>query len=97
MEPKDFLQPRIFLCKSSRFLRNLNDQVDPGGENFGAPPAKERFGNDDFEATCDPRHLEPKEESENDISQGEDDSETSTDTTVGIFLKYTRSLNICSF
>ena len=96
MEPKDFLQPRIFLCKSSRFLRNLNSQVDPDGERGSALPQKDGFGNDDFAATCDPRHLEPKE-SENEISDEDDEDETSTDTTVRIFFlsknTYTRSLN----
>ena len=84
MEPKDFLQPRIFLCKSSRFLRNLNSQVDPDGERGSALPQRDSFGNEDFAATCDPRHLVPKE-SENEISDEDDEDETSTDTTVRIF------------
>ena len=89
MEPKDFFNPRIFLCKSSRFLRNLNTQVD-GEQNFGnGVPPKDSFVNDDFETTCDPRHLKPKEEDENEnTNQDSDDDETSTDTTVRILLSY---------
>ena len=89
MEPKDFFNPRIFLCKSSRFLRNLNTQVD-GEQNFGnGLPEKDSFVNDDFETTCDPRHLKPKEEDENEnTNQDSDDDETSTDTTVRILLSY---------
>ena len=90
MEPKDLFNPRIFLCKSSRFLRNLNEQVDPNNENFGSGlPEKDSFVNDDFETTCDPRHLKPKEEDENEnTNQDSDDDETSTDTTVRILLCY---------
>ena len=78
MEPKDFLEPRIFLCKSSRFLRNLNAQVEPDGQTL---PPKELFGTEKFEETCDPKDLEPKDEEENENSnQDSDYDESSTDT-----------------
>ena len=87
MEPKDFFNPRIFLCKSSRFLRNLNTQIDPNKENFGSGlPEKDSFVNDDFETTCDPRHLKPKEEENENSNQDSDNDETSTDTTVRILI-----------
>ena len=98
MEPKDVFNPdclwrqetscfnpRIFLCKSSRFLRNLNTQVDPNGDN--PLPQKDSFGTDKFEVTCDPKDLEPKDEEENENSnQDSDYDETSTDTTVRILI-----------
>ena len=84
MEPKDFLEPKIFLCKSSRFLRNLNAQVEPDGQTL---PPKELFGTEKFEETCDPKDLEPKDEEENENSnQDSDNDETSPDTTVRILI-----------
>lgn len=69
MEPKDILEPRVFLCKAGRFLQKINSQM--GGEG-GVP--KDRFGNDDFEESCDLRDLsrssaEPLEN--NDITNNE--------------------------
>ena len=53
MEPKDILQPRVFLCKAGRFFEGLNGQM---GSDYDVP--KEKFGNDDFQKTCDPKDLE---------------------------------------
>ena len=70
MEPKDFLEPRVFLCKAGRFLENLNAQM--GGEGV----VKERLGNEKFQESCDLNDLrqieEETEESENGTESPED-------------------------
>ncbi len=65
MKPDDILQPRVFLCKAGRFLDGLNGQM--GGDE--AP--KEKFGNDDFQRSCDPKDLDQVGV----VEVGEDDEE----------------------
>ena len=45
------LKPKVFLCKAGLFLEKLNDKM--GGDGV----VKERFGPEDFQTTCDPKHL----------------------------------------
>ena len=53
MEPRDILRPRIFLCKSSRYLTHLNEQMNPDPDSPGVV-RDENFGSSKFQQTCDP-------------------------------------------
>jgi hypothetical protein len=79
MEPGDVLKPRVFLCKAGRFLENINTEM--GGDY---DVAKERFGNDDFQETCDPKDLEQVGVSaaNSDVNADTDDTEDSTDISI---------------
>jgi len=61
MEPKDLLNPRIFLCKTGRFINNfvannLGKSSD-NGEDEGRMK-KEPFVNENFENSCEEKDLE---------------------------------------
>ena len=61
MEPSDFLRPRIFLCKSSRYLAHLNEQMDINQDSPSTVVRDENFGSSKFQQTCDPADDVPDE------------------------------------
>lgn len=66
MKPEDILNPRVFLCKTSRFLDNFvnkNMQKD-------TKVKKERFGTKEFEESCEEKDLETLHHSLNDDDSG---------------------------
>ena len=78
MEPKDILEPRVFLCKAGRFLENINSEMDPDG---GTEVRRERFGGEDFEQSCDPTDLrsDPNPADSSNPDSGSNDSESYDD------------------
>ena len=76
MEPRDILRPRIFLCKSSRYLTHLNEQMNPDPESPGVV-RDDNFGSSKFQQSCDPADDVPDEESEDysNTGSGNDDQD----------------------
>ena len=58
MNPADILKPRIFICKAGRFLDTMSYQM--GGEGSIKGKEDNHHVSENFEDTCDPKHLEPK-------------------------------------
>ena len=52
MEPRDVLNPRVFLCKAGRFVENVG-MKNIGPKKDDPPLVQETFINDDFQKSCD--------------------------------------------
>ena len=84
MQPKDFFQPRVFLCKAGRFLSKLHDNVINAEGDYVDDPNRigpfERdsndFGTNEFEESCDPKDLIQKDDEQYDYE--DDDIEATT-------------------
>jgi hypothetical protein len=57
MEPKDFLNPRVFLCKAGRFVENvvMKNMVKKDDE---AEIVKETYINENFQNSCDEHDIQ---------------------------------------
>ena len=51
MRVEQLAMPKVFLCKAGLFLEKLNENM--GGDGV----VKEKFGPEEFQHSCDPRHL----------------------------------------
>ena len=54
MTTDDMSNPKVFLCKAGMFLEKVTEKMD--GERV---MIKERFGPEEFQDTCDKKHLNP--------------------------------------
>lgn len=58
MHVKDFLAPKVFLCKAGRFFKHLHSNVFEEDDYNGFEP--DQFGASDFQHTCDPNDFDEK-------------------------------------
>ena len=83
MHLKDFLSPKVFLCKAGRFFDHLHRNhfvEDPDYPEF----IPEEFGTSDFHDTCNPSDFNPKEV----IRSGSESEETENDVDTGSYDQY---------
>ena len=53
MEPRDLLNPRVFLCKAGRFVENVvTKNMKKAGDDDAPTIVKEKYYNEKFQVKC---------------------------------------------
>ncbi len=78
MEPKDLLNPRIFICKTGRFIQNVVTKNMKKKDDDNVDVKMETFVNDDFQNSCHEKDLD-KLHTELVDQEGSGDCSTYTD------------------